>query len=426
MRVLVVGQGAREHAISWKISQSDKVDKLYCAPGNGGISDIAECVDIKADDVDGLIEFVKTNNIDLTVVGPEVPLVLGIVDSFNKEGLRIFGPNKDSAALEGSKIFSKRAMKRFNVPTADFEAFDDSEKAKDYIKSKGTPLVIKADGLCAGKGVIVAETIDEALKAIDQIMISKDFGAAGEKVIIEDCLVGEEASIIIVSDGKDFIQFPSSQDHKRALDNDQGPNTGGMGAYSPAPVMTKELSRQVEKEIIRPIIDGFYKEGTPYKGVLYIGLMIVDNKPYILEFNVRFGDPETQVILPKLKSDLIDIVEASIDGNISNIAPEWDVRAAVCVVSASGGYPGNYQKGLEIEGLEIASKLEDVLVFHAGTKKADSKYLTSGGRVLGVTAMAENIKFAIDKSYKAISLINFDKMHYRKDIGYRAIERIRS
>ena len=426
MRVLVIGQGAREHTLCWKIAESKRVDTLFCAPGNGGISDIAECVDIKADDIDKLLDFAKSNKIDLTVVGPEVPLVEGIVDKFNKENLKIFGPDKNSAALEGSKIFSKQAMKRFNVLTADFEVFDNPEKAKSYIKSKDTPLVIKADGLCAGKGVIVAKSKEEALSAVDSIMISKDFGKAGKRIIIEDCLLGEEASIIIVSDGKDFIQFPSSQDHKRALDNDQGPNTGGMGAYSPAPVMTDKMSKQVEDDIIRPIIEGLYNEGTPYKGVLYIGLMIVDNKPYILEFNVRFGDPETQVILPKLKSDLLDIIESSIDGNIKDITPEWDDRASVCVVCASGGYPGTYEKNLTIEGLDKASLIDDVVVFHAGTKKENSKYLTTGGRVLGVMAMAEDIKKAIDKSYEAVNLINFNNMHYRKDIGYKAMERIKS
>jgi len=431
MRILVVGSGGREHALCWKIAQNKKITKLYCAPGNGGIADIAECIDIKADDIAELLNFVKTNNIDITVVGPEAALVNGIVDSFKGEERKIFGPDQVMAMLEGSKIFAKETMERFGLPTADFKAFDDANEAKVFIKEKGLPRVIKADGLCAGKGVIIAHTEKEALSAIDSLMSDKEFGPAGERILIEDCLAGEEASIILVSDGKDFILFPSSQDHKRALENDQGPNTGGMGAYSPAPVIDKILEAKIRTRVIQPIIEGLYKEGTPYKGILYIGLMIVDNEPYVLEFNVRFGDPETQAILPRLKTDLLDIIEASLNGTIGEISVEIDKRVCVSVVCASEGYPGSYKKNLPIEGLDNALKVNDVILFHAGTKLAQNAtgakgYETNGGRVLAVTAIADNIKQAIDRAYEAVSLIHFNGMQYRKDIGFKALERIKN
>ncbi|NQT95970.1 MAG: phosphoribosylamine--glycine ligase [Candidatus Omnitrophica bacterium] len=424
MNVLVIGSGGREHALCWKIKQSDKVDRLYCAPGNGGISEIADCVDIKADDIDSLCSFAKENEIGLTIVGPEVPLVAGIIDRFNEEGLRIFGPDKYIAGLEGSKVFAKEAMSRFRIPTADFKVFDDPKEAKAYIKEKKAPLVIKADGLAAGKGVIVAKSEDEASSAVDLIMVEKKFGSSGDRIVIEDCLEGEEASVIVVTDGKGFLTFASSQDHKRALDDDMGPNTGGMGAYSPAPVVTGELENKVEERIINPLIRGFFAEGTPFKGVLYIGLMVVDSEPYALEFNVRFGDPETQAILPRLKTDLVNIVEASIDGGIDGIKLEWDKRPCICVVCASGGYPGGYKKGVPIYGLDETLKMKDVVVFHAGTKLTEGEYQTSGGRVLGITALGDNIKAAIDKAYEACDKINFEDMHYRKDIGYKALERV--
>jgi phosphoribosylamine--glycine ligase len=426
MKILVVGSGGREHALCWKIAQSKKITKLYCAPGNGGISEIAECIDIRADDISLLLNFAKKNSIDITVVGPETTLVNGITDSFEKEGLKIFGPDKKTAMLEGSKIFAKKTMARFGLPTADFKAFDSPDCAKSFIKKKGSPLVVKADGLCAGKGVIVACTEEEALSAVDSFMVDKEFGSAGEKIIIEDCLVGEEVSIILVSDGRDFILFPSSQDYKRALDNDQGLNTGGMGAYSPASIINKILETKIKTRIIQPLIEGLYKERTPYKGVLYIGLMIVDNEPYVLEFNVRFGDPETQVILPRLKSDLVGIIEASLDGNIKEIRVEIDKRACLCVVCASGGYPGSYKKNLPIDGLKMALKMNDVMVFHAGTKLTGQipQYETNGGRVLGVASISAGIKDAIDKAYEAVSMISFNGMQYRKDIGFKALERI--
>lgn len=431
MKILVIGSGGREHALCWKIAQSKRVARLYCAPGNGGIADIAECVDIKADDIAELLNFVKTNNIDITVVGPEAALVNGIVDSFKGEERKIFGPDQVMAMLEGSKIFAKETMERFGLPTADFKAFDDANEAKAFIKEKSLPLVIKADGLCAGKGVIIAHTEKEALSTIDSLMSDKEFGPAGERILIEDCLAGEEASIILVSDGKDFILFPSSQDHKRALENDQGPNTGGMGAYSPAPVIDKILEAKIRTRVIQPIIEGLYKEGTPYKGILYIGLMIVDNEPYVLEFNVRFGDPETQAILPRLKTDLLDIIEASLNGTIGEISVEIDKRVCVSVVCASEGYPGSYKKNLPIEGLDNALKVNDVILFHAGTKLAQNAtgakgYETNGGRVLAVTAIADNIKQAIDRAYEAVSLIHFNGMQYRKDIGFKALERIKN
>ena len=431
MKILVIGSGGREHALCWKIAQSKRVARLYCAPGNGGIADIAECVDIKADDIAELLNFVKTNNIDITVVGPEAALVNGIVDSFKGEERKIFGPDQVMAMLEGSKIFAKETMERFGLPTADFRAFDDANEAKAFIKEKSLPLVIKADGLCAGKGVIIAHTEKEALSTIDSLMSDKEFGPAGERILIEDCLAGEEASIILVSDGKDFILFPSSQDHKRALENDQGPNTGGMGAYSPAPVIDKILEAKITTRVIQPIIEGLYKEGTPYKGILYIGLMIVDNEPYVLEFNVRFGDPETQAILPRLKTDLLDIIEASLNGTIGEIGVEIDKRVCVSVVCASEGYPGSYKKNLPIEGLDNALKVNDVILFHAGTKLAQNVtgakgYETNGGRVLAVTAIADNIKQAIDRAYEAVSLIHFNGMQYRKDIGFKALERIKN
>ncbi|MFH1645116.1 MAG: phosphoribosylamine--glycine ligase [Candidatus Omnitrophota bacterium] len=428
MKVLVVGSGGREHTLCWKIAQSNKVKKLYCAPGNGGISQVAECVDIKADDSSGLKDFAKREGIDLTIVGPEGPLVAGIVDEFKDEGLKIFGPSKYCANLEGSKIFSKEIMNEFCIPTAAFEVFDCADLAKAYIKEKAAPVVIKADGLCAGKGVVVCHSENEAFSAVDRIMNDKEFGAAGEKIIVEDCLSGEEASIIVVSDGKNFVSFPSSQDHKRAFDNDEGPNTGGMGAYSPAPIITDSLSKDIDKNIIKPIIDGLSAKGTPYTGVLYIGLMLTESGPYVLEFNVRFGDPETQVIVPRLATDIIDLIQAAIDGNLKDIKVEFDKRACVCVVCASGGYPGSYKKGVPIKGIEEAEAFYDIIVFHAGTKLSkrdmlDTAYETNGGRVLGITAFGNDIKQAIDRVYEGCSKIKFEGMFYRKDIGCKAIKK---
>ena len=423
MKILVIGSGGREHAIVWKLSQSKKVKKIFCAPGNGGIKEIAELAGIKADDVSGLLNFAKNNKIDLTVVGPEASLVKGIVDIFNENGLKAFGPSKDAAMLEGSKAFSKNVMKKFGLATAGFKVFDNPADAKKYLNEKGTPIVIKADGLAAGKGVIIPKTIEEGERAIDSIMVEKVFGDSGKKIILEDCLEGEEASVLIFTDGKTVVPLESAQDHKRIFDNDKGPNTGGMGAYSPAPVVSKIVMDDVVKNVFRPLIDGFRKEGRAYKGVLYAGLMITKNGPMVLEFNVRFGDPETQAILPRLKSDLVDVMLACIDGTLDKIDVKWDKSPCISVVCASKGYPDEYEKNIEISGLEEAGKMKDVIVFHAGTKNENGKIFTDGGRVLGVTSLGKDIKSAKINAYKAIEKIKFKGMQYRKDIGDRAIGR---
>ncbi len=420
MKVLIVGSGGREHCLAWKIAQSKLVDKIYCAPGNGGTSLVAQNIDIEAGDIERLVEFACQEKIDLTVVGPEAPLVEGIVDEFNKAGLKIFGPTKELAKLEGSKIFSKEIMKKYGVPTADFEVFTSHDEAKKYIKEKGGPLVVKADGLAAGKGVFVCSSMEEAFDAIDAVMVEKKFGSAGDRVIIEGFLEGEELSVLIFTDGKTIIPLVSSQDHKRAYDNDKGPNTGGMGAYSPAPVVNKEEFDDIIDRAFKPFIKGLKEEGKVYKGMLYGGLMIKDNMPYVLEFNVRFGDPETQAVLPKLKSDLVSVMLKTIEGKLNEVVLEWDERTCLCVVLASGGYPGKYEKGKVIKGLEKLKDLEDVFVFHAGTKKGE-QFLTSGGRVLNVSALGDTIKSAKDKAYKAIADIEFEDMHYRTDIGSKAI-----
>jgi phosphoribosylamine--glycine ligase len=430
MKVLVVGSGGREHTLTWKIAQSRSVDKIYCAPGNGGMSGIAELVTIKAEDIVGLMKFAQEKGIDLTIVGPEVPLVAGIVDAFHEQGLRIFGPSQELANLEGSKVFAKTLMTELGVPTAAFKIFDNAQEAKAYIQKRGAPLVVKADGLCAGKGVIVCKTVDEALAAIGLIMEEKTFGSAGDRVIIEDCLVGEETSIIVLSDGKYVMPFASSQDHKAVYDGDQGPNTGGMGAYSPAPVVTEEMFQRILAEVIDPIIGALARRGKLYKGVLYAGLMITAEGPKVLEFNVRFGDPETQAIFPRLKNDIIELMQACIDGTLGGGTLSWDPRPCVSVVVASGGYPGSYEKGKMIHGLEDAEAMTDVVVFHAGTKTenrtpdTEHRYLTNGGRVLNVTALGVDIKDAIARAYRAIDKITFENMYYRRDIGHRALAKV--
>ncbi len=422
MRILVIGSGGREHALVWKIAQSKLVDKVFCSPGNGGISQQAECIDIKAEDIAGLWEFARKEKIDLTVVGPEVVLSLGIVDEFQKAGLKIFGPNKSAANLEASKVFSKQLMAKYNVPTADFKVFDHPDAANKYIEKIGSPCVVKADGLAAGKGVVVAKTVDEAKKAVESMMREKVFGPAGNKVIIEECLEGQEASILVITDSKEVIALASAQDHKRVFDYDQGPNTGGMGVYSPAPVVTADILKAVMEKIIYRTIDGLAKEGIDYRGVLYAGIMLTQDGPKALEFNVRFGDPETQAILPRLESDLVEVMLAASEGKLAKVKNlSWDSRACVCVVCASKGYPGNYEKDKEISGLAEAGQMQDIVVFHAGTKKEGSKILTSGGRVLGVTGLGNTIKEALDHTYTAVKKINFPGMHYRKDIGKRAI-----
>jgi phosphoribosylamine--glycine ligase len=422
MKILVIGSGGREHALVWKIAQSKLVDKIFCCPGNGGIADLAECIDIKTDDIPDLLDFARKEKIDLTVVGPEAPLAQGIVDEFKNHKLRIFGPTKSAAQLESSKVFAKELMAKYKVPTADFKIFDNAEEVKRYIEERGAPCVVKADGLAQGKGVVVAKTIDEAKETIISMMEKKIFADAADRVIIEDCLEGQEASIIVITDSKEVIPLASSQDHKRVFDGDSGPNTGGMGAYSPAPVVTKGLFKEILDKVIYRTIDGLVREGIDYKGVLYAGIMITKNGPKVLEFNVRFGDPENQAIMPRLKSDLVEVMLAASDGGLSRFKGlNWDKRACVCVVCASKGYPGEYEKGKEISGLDEVNKMRDSIVFHAGTKRQGDKIVTNGGRVLGITGLGNTIKEAIDRTYQAIKKIHFEGMHYRKDIGVKAI-----
>lgn len=429
MRILVVGSGGREHALVWKIAQSKLVDKIFCAPGNGGIAQLAECIDIKAEDISGLLEFARKEKIDLTVVGPEKALSLGIVDEFSKAGLKIFGPNKKAANLETSKVFSKELMAKYKVPTARFKIFDSPDEAKKHIEKIGAPCVIKADGLAAGKGVVVAKTVDQAKDAVTSMMRDKIFGDAGKKIIIEECLIGQEASILVITDSKEVLPLASAQDHKRIFDNDHGPNSGGMGAYSPASVVTVDMLEVIMEKIIYRAIDGLVKEGIDYRGVLYAGIILTKEGPKTLEFNARFGDPETEAILPRLKSDLVEVMLAASEGKLSRIrALEWDSRACICVVCAAGGYPGNYAKGKEIHGLDEAAKLDDVIVFHAGTRELTNSLtygrtiVTNGGRVLGVTGLGATIKDAINKTYAAVEKINFEGMHFRRDIGYKALK----
>jgi len=421
MKVLVVGGGGREHALVWKINQSPKVSKIYCAPGNAGISKQAILVPIKANDVKGLLDFALREEIDLTVVGPEEPLTQGIVDLFESRGLTIFGSNKKAAEIEGSKAFAKEMMKKYNIPTASYEVFSSRDEAINYVRQQGAPIVVKADGLAAGKGVRICKTIEEAIQAINQIMVEKVFGEAGNRVVVEEYLIGEEASYIAFTDGKTILPLASSQDHKPVFDEDQGPNTGGMGAYSPAPVVTEEVNQKIMEEILKPIIEGMGKEGRPYKGVLYAGLMIHRGQPKVLEFNARFGDPETQPVLVRMKNDMVPILEACIHGTLSQYKIDWDNRASLCVVMASKGYPGDYEKGKRIEGLEEVSRMKDIFVFHAGTAINEGKVITNGGRVLGVTGLGKDIPHAIEYTYQAVRKISWEGVHYRTDIGKKAL-----
>ena len=423
MKVLVVGGGGREHAMVWKIHQSPLVKKIYCAPGNAGISELAECVPISAGDVDQLLAFARQKKIDLTVVGPEDPLSMGIVDRFEQEGLRIFGASQKAAAIEASKSFAKHIMNKYGVPTAEGEAFTSYKKAEAYIKKMGAPIVVKADGLAAGKGVIVCDTVAKAIAALKQIMIDKDFGDAGKQVVVEECLVGEEASFLAFTDGKTVLPLPTSQDHKPVFDDDKGLNTGGMGAYTPAPVVDQFMHDKVMKEVMLPTVRGMAAEGRPYKGVLYAGLMIDRDRIKVLEFNGRFGDPEAQPLLMRLKSDLVPIMEAIIDERLDRCQLDIDPRATVCVVMAAGGYPGKYKKGLPISGLDKVKRMKDVVVFHAGTDKKGKTIVANGGRVLGVTALGDNVEKAIEKAYQAVAKISWQNVHYRKDIGLKALRR---
>jgi len=424
MKVLVIGSGGREHALVWKIAQSPKVDQVFCAPGNAGIADLATCIPIDSEDIDELLGFAKKEAIDLTVVGPEGPLSRGIVDIFEKQGLKIFGASKKAAELESSKSFAKNLMNKYHIQTAEGRSFTHYEKAKAYLKKQQTPIVVKADGLAAGKGVMVCRTLDEALSALERIMIDLEFGEAGRKVVIEACLTGEEASFLAFTDGKTVLPLPTSQDHKRVYDRDEGPNTGGMGAYSPAPVIDSYLHQRIMDTVMIPTVRAMAQEGRPYKGVLYAGLMIDNDRIHVLEFNGRFGDPEAQPLMMRLKSDIVPIMEAAIDGRLHEFKLELDDRAAICVVMASGGYPGAYSKGLPIKGLSKVKKIKNVVVFHAGTTRQENTVVTHGGRVLGVTALGDTIKDAIISAYKAVSMISWEKVHYRHDIGYRAMKRL--
>lgn len=424
MKVLVIGSGGREHALVWKIRQSPVVKKIFCAPGNGGIAGMAECVPIEAGDIDKLLAFARTEKIDLTVVGPEDPLSRGIVDRFEAAGLRIFGASRKAAELEASKSFAKDLMVRYGIPTARGESFTSYKKAEAFVKKIGAPVVVKADGLAAGKGVIVCATEKEALEALKTVMVDRAFGDAGSRAVVEECLTGEEASFLAFTDGKTVLPLPSSQDHKPVYDNDKGPNTGGMGAYSPAPVIDRYLHKRIMQEIMIPTVQAMAAEGRPYKGVLYAGLMIDRDRIRVLEFNARFGDPEAQPLLMRMKNDIVPVMEAVIDGRLDRCRLDIDERATVCVVMASGGYPGGYKKGLPISGLESVGRMKDVVVFHAGTA-ADEKggILASGGRVLGVTAIGDTVKEAISRAYKAAAKISWKDVQFRKDIGMKALRR---
>lgn len=418
MKILVIGSGGREHTIVWKIAQSPKAEKIYCAPGNGGISELAECVDINVMDKEKMVAFAKEKQIDLVMVAPDDPLVDGMVDAMEAAGIRAFGPKANAAIIEGSKAFSKELMKKYNIPTAGYEVFTDSKSAIEYLEKGTFPAVIKADGLALGKGVIIAQDIEEAKQAVHEMIDDGKFGKSGSRVVIEEFLTGPEVSVLAFTDGKTVKPMVSAQDHKRAYDNDEGLNTGGMGTFSPSRLYDKAKADECMENIFLPTIKAMSAEGRPFKGVLYFGLMMTENGVKVIEYNCRFGDPETQVVLPRLKTDLVDIMEAVIDERLDEIEIEWEDNAAVCVVMASGGYPVSYQKGYEISGLEAAAA-DDIVIFHAGTAKKDGKFVTNGGRVLGVTAIAENLDKAIEKSYDAVKKIDFKDAHYRRDIGIK-------
>jgi len=422
MNVLLIGSGGREHAIAWKLVQSKELDKLYIAPGNPGTALCGQNIAIGVNDTDGLLDFARQNEVGLVVVGPEDPLAAGIVDAFEATGIKAFGPSAGAAQLEADKAFAKQLMRSSAVSTAEGRTFDRFSDAKAYIASRDEPVVVKAAGLAKGKGVFVCDDPSDGILAAEKIMCDKVFGSAGNTIIVEDKLLGEEASILAFVDGRNIYVMESSQDHKPIGDGDTGPNTGGMGAYSPAPVVTEDLMNQITREILVPVVDGMNRNGTPYKGVLYAGIMITGGGPRVLEFNVRFGDPETQPVFARLKSDLLEVLLAVCDGTLDQITLEWDRRPAVCVVMASGGYPGDYEKGKKIVGLEEAQQLEDVIVFHAGTKDMDGEIVTNGGRVLGVTALGDTIRDAKANAYRAVDKIKFDGAYCRRDIADKAIK----
>ena len=426
MKVLVIGSGGREHALVWKISQSPRVSKIYCAPGSAGIGELAEIVPIGADQIEKLADFAEREKTDLTVVGPELPLTLGIVDLFESRGLRIFGPNKSAAQLEGSKAFAKEILHTNNIPTAAFGTFTEAASAKQYLSQQKPPYVIKADGLAAGKGVLICQSRSEADAAIDEILVRNAFGQAGEKLVIDEFLEGEEASFMVLTDGEHVLPLASSQDHKRVFDNDEGPNTGGMGAYSPAPALTPAIHERILREILAPLVVGLRKKNICYRGVIYVGVMITKEGPKVLEFNARFGDPECQPIMMRLKSDLIPLLEATIDAKLNTIQPEWYDDSAVCVVLCANGYPDSYDKGKTISGLEQLRNWQNGFVFHAGTVKENDRWLTGGGRVLGVTARGKTIGATVKEAYRAVGEISWDGMHFRKDIARRALGHVTS
>ena len=421
--VLVIGAGGREHALVWKIRQSRLVSQVYCAPGNPGIGEMAELVDVKPEDVAGLCHFARQKRIDLTVVGPEIPLSLGIVDTFEAQGLRIFGPTRQAAQLEASKAFTRELLQEQQVASPAFGVFTDPHAARQYVARVGAPLAVKADGLAAGKGVLICPTLEEAYTAIDKIMQARAFGEAGERIVIEELLEGEEASFLAFTDGTTVLPLASAQDHKRIFDADRGPNTGGMGAYSPAPVITPELSEQILDEILYPTVRGLRQRGIVYKGILYAGLMMTQSGPKVIEFNARFGDPECQPLMLRLQSDLVEVIDAAIDERLSEVSLVWDDRPAVCVVLAAEGYPGSYEKGHPIAGLESVHTWSDGVVFHAGTAKKDDTFVTHGGRVLGVTGTGTDLDTALSNTYQAVEKISWPGMHFRHDIGQRALHR---
>jgi phosphoribosylamine--glycine ligase len=421
MRILVVGGGGREHALAWKLARSPSVEAVWCAPGNPGIAEVATCVPVAADDLKALARFARDQAIDVTVVGPELPLTLGLVDRFADDGLRAFGPTAAAARLEGSKVFAKELLRALRVPTAFFGAFDDPDQAARFIDEVGAPVVVKADGLAAGKGVFICTTVADAKDAVGQVMGQRLFGDAGARVVVEEFLEGEELSFMAITDGDTVLPLAESQDHKRVFDGDRGPNTGGMGAYSPVPIMTPALRDHVMRDIMEPVVDGLARQGARYTGVLYAGLMVHEARAKVLEFNVRFGDPEAQVLMMRLTSDLAVLIDAACDGSLAEATVEWDPRAAACVVLAAEGYPGTVEKGRAISGLDRLRDWRDGMVFHAGTRREADRVVTDGGRVLGVTALGATVEDAVAEAYRAVAHIEWPGMHYRRDIGHRAV-----
>ena len=422
MKILVVGSGGREHALCWKIRQSPLVSAVYCAPGNAGISRHAKCIDIKTSDIEGLTRFARAEEIDLTVVGPELPLALGITDRFQENKLRIFGPTKAAAEIESSKVFAKNLMRKYKIPTGFFSTFYDFEDAVRWVKEVKPPLVVKADGLAAGKGVVICRTEDEAIETLNAMMRVKILGDAGDRVVVEEFIEGEEASFLAFTDGETILPLESCQDHKALLDDDQGPNTGGMGAYSPAPVITLQVRQKIIDRIMIPAVKGLKEEGKNYKGILYAGLMIIDSEPVVLEFNCRFGDPEAQPLMVRMKSDIVPLLSAVVDERLAEKEIEWRDEASVCIVMTSNGYPNDYKKGIEIKGLKDAEDMNGVFIFHSGTEFKDGRVVTNGGRVLGITALGKTIPDTIDLAYQAVEKIGWESLYYRKDIGKKALK----